>query len=126
MTKRSIASIIMDIAFAHVPFIWVLYESDVKISFILALYAILTAIWFACYLYKKNCKLMNKKKVVSFIMDNLFLEITYLVMLYVLGASIPFILGLYAIFAVITGFIYWYKKHYINSSNKNKLESKTS
>lgn len=69
---------------------------------------------------------MNKKKVISFIMDHLFEEITFLVMLYVLGASVPFILGLYAIFAAFVGIIYWYKKHYINSSNKKKLETKNS
>lgn len=54
MTKRKIVSIIMNILLGHVTFIWVLYNSDVKISFILGLYTILSALWFVCYLYKKK------------------------------------------------------------------------
>lgn len=126
MAKEKIISITLQILFGHVTFIWILYESNIKISFILGLYAILAAIWFACYLLKKKTLAMNKKEVASFIMDHLFEEVTFLVMLCVLGASISFILGLYAIFAVFTGVIYWYKKHHINSSNRNKLDSQTS
>lgn len=126
MAKEKIISITLEILFGHVTFIWVLYESNIKISFILGLYAILAAIWFACYLYKKKTLAMNKKKVASFIMDHLFEEVTFLVMLCVLGATVPVILGLYAIFAAFAGIIYWHKKHHINSSNSNKLESKFS
>jgi len=125
MTKGRFASIIMEILLGHVTFIWVLYESDVKISFILGLYAILAAIWFVCYLYKKKLRVVNKKKAVAFIMDNLFLATTYLIMLCVLGASIPFILGLYSIFAGVAVAFYWYKKKTLHkSSQQERVEAK--